>query len=314
MRPAVELDHEIYLIDTLYKSIFEYTGVYLIKGEKIALVETGATPGIPNILAGLRFLGVQKEEVKYVIITHVHLDHGGGIGILIKELPEAKVIVHPRGAKHIINPSRLVTAVKGLAEENFDKYYGEVLPVPEERIFTVGDEFTLNLGGGRELVFYYTSGHARHHLCIYDIVSKGIFIGDALGIRFPFLSKLLGYDYPFPITAPTEYDPVAYFTTLDKISKLELQYIYFTHFGCASNPYQTIKYGREMVETFTDIGRQVHNAEGTIQDIEIKLRDFIKADLSRRGLDDKILSSVNLDVYDLKMSARGLAHYFGIKQ
>ena len=313
MKPILELDNEIYLIDTFYKGIPEYTGVYLIKGKELALVETGAAPGVSNILTGLRFLGIQREEIKYIIITHVHLDHGGGAGVLVKELPEAKVIVHPRGAKHIINPSYLIAAVRRVMGENFDKYHGEVLAVPEDRVLTANDEYTLNLGNGRELIFYHTPGHAWHHLCIYDAISKGIFSGDILGMRFPFLSRLLGYDYPLPITAPTDFDPVAYFATIDKINKLELQYVYFTHFGRAFNPYQLIKHGHEMTKAFIDIGRQVHDTGGMLQDIEAKLWNFIKTDLSKRGLDDKIISSINFDAYDLNMSAQGLAHYFGRK-
>jgi glyoxylase-like metal-dependent hydrolase (beta-lactamase superfamily II) len=313
MKPAVELDHGMYLIDTCYKGIPEYTGVYVVKGEKTALVESGATPGISRILAGLDFLGIHKEEIKYVIITHVHLDHGGGAGALAGELPEAKIVAHPRGARHLIDPARLVAAVKGLFSGNFEAVYGEVLPVPEERVLAPEDEFTLDLGG-RQLVFYHTPGHARHHLCIYDSLSKGIFSGDALGIRFPFLSRLLGHDYPFPITAPTEFDPDDYLATLDRIAGLELQYVYFTHFGPAREPYRLIKHGREMAEAFAGIGRRIHETRGTLPELEAKLWEFIKADLLKRGLDEKILSSANLDVYDLKLSARGLAHFFSAKK
>ncbi|RJQ25213.1 MAG: MBL fold metallo-hydrolase [Peptococcaceae bacterium] len=309
MKPAVELEHGIYLIDTCYKGIPEYTGVYVVKGEKMALVESGATPGISRILAGLDYLGIRKEEIKYVAITHVHLDHGGGAGALAGELPEAKIVAHPRGAKHLIDPARLVAAVRELTGKNFEALYGEILPVPAERIFIPEDEFTLDLGG-RRLVFYHTPGHARHHLCIYDSLSKGIFSGDVLGIRFPFLSRLLGHDYPFPITAPTEFDPDVSLDTMERIAALELQYIYFTHFGPALEPYRLIKHGREMIEAFAGIGRRIHEAGGTIPDLEAALWDFIKADLRKHGLDDKILSSANLDVYDLKLSARGLAHFF----
>ena len=177
-------------------------------GDEYAIIETGTHNTVPIILSLLKERKIDLAKVKYVIPTHVHLDHAGGVGGLMQALPAATLLGHPRGARHMINPAKLkagATAVYG--EAQFAEIYGDIIPVDEQRVRTMddGDEASV---GDRKLVFIDTPGHARHHFCVYDPASRGIFTGDTFGLSYPPLTTAKG---PFicPTTTPVQFDPPA---------------------------------------------------------------------------------------------------------
>ncbi|MDH5355416.1 MAG: MBL fold metallo-hydrolase, partial [Gammaproteobacteria bacterium] len=150
----------------------EYAAIYLIQeADEIAIIETGTFHSIPNVLALMSDLGVSNDQVKYVIPTHIHLDHAGGVSAMMDLFEQARLIVHPRGARHMIDPSRLVAGSMAVyGEEPFKRLYGEINPVDESRVDIANDLDVYSLAG-RDLVFIDTPGHARHHFCIYDAKS-----------------------------------------------------------------------------------------------------------------------------------------------
>ena len=224
------LGHNIYLIDGFYMGVSQVAGSYVICDEHLTLIDTSASPSVPRILAGLKALQLAPEQVEYIIVTHIHLDPAGGAGLLLQHCPQAKVVVHPRGARHLADPSRLIESSKAIYKEAFSRLFDPIVPIPQERLIIKGDGETLTIGPGRTLRFLDTPGHARHHFCIYDPKSKGIFSGDTLGCRYPKLEALGGKLF-VPVTTPNHFDPEAMKNSIERIMELELEGIYFGHFG-----------------------------------------------------------------------------------
>lgn len=309
MPSIVDLGNEIYQIDVHDHQEPERTSCYLIAAGGIALIETGSTPGAGYLMDALRRLGVDPERVGHIIVTHIHLDHSGGAGEMARNLPNARVYVHPRGARHLIDPSRLVNGAKAVYGDRFDRLFGNILPVPPERVRTPEDGEKLDLGGGRILTFYHALGHARHHFVIHDRATRGVFSGDALGVRFYALSRLIGYDFTLPSTPPSEFDPSAAIDTLDRMGSLDIENIYFTHFGKASGAPAIMARNRKLVRDFEDIGRRVFDTGGGSREIEKALWEVVMKELKKSGVEDRDHPAVKFMALDIELNAEGIAHY-----
>lgn len=304
----VNLGSGVYQIDVCDQET-ERTSCYLILADKVALIETGPTPGTVYIKDALKTLGIVPEKVDYIIVTHIHLDHAGGAGIMARDLPKAKVFVHPRGARHLIDPARLTAGARAIYGDDFDRLFGEILPVPAERICTPADGDTLDLGGGRTLTFFHTPGHARHHFVLYDPASRGIFSGDALGVRFQALSNLIGSDFTLLSTPPSEFDPVSAIETIDRVSRLNPEYIYFTHYGRGGGVKAILARLREQVSDFESAGRRIHASGGGPREIEEALWEMVMDQLAAYGLEDRAHPAIKFLDLDLRLNAEGIDHY-----
>lgn len=305
----VDLGNNVYSVDVFDQGMPERTSCYFILAEEAALIETGPSPGAGRLLAAMKSLGLPPEKIKYIIVTHIHLDHSGGAGVMARELPEAQVFVHPRGARHLIDPSRLISGAKAVYGERFEGFFGNILPLPEERIYTPEDGETLDLGGGRTLTFLYAPGHARHHFIIYDPASRGVFSGDALGVRFSALSRLLGRDFTLPSTAPSEFDPVLSVETMKRAAALEIDNIYFAHFGRAAGAKEIIPRNIEMVGVFEDTGRRVLASGGGPGEIEEALWELVMNELNKYGFYDREHPAAKYLSLEMELNAAGIAHY-----
>ncbi len=222
----------IYVIDSNYLDRRDFTCCYLIvdNGE-LAFVETNTNFAVPYLLEAVSHLGYKPEQVKYVILTHIHLDHAGGTGLLMEKLPEAKLVVHARGRKHMIDPSKLIEGVKAVyGEEKYAEMYGGILPIPKPRVRAIIGSESLTLGN-RTLHFFDSPGHAKHHMVIHDPLSGSVFSGDAFGICYPRYqgkeSRLV-----FPSTSPVQFEPEVAMETYKMIRKLDPRRILLTHYGC----------------------------------------------------------------------------------
>jgi glyoxylase-like metal-dependent hydrolase (beta-lactamase superfamily II) len=170
------------------------------------------------------------EQVRYVIPTHVHLDHAGGAGSMMAAFPNAELLIHPRGARHMIDPERLIaSAMEVYGEPKFRHLYGEILPIDPQRVVEMEDGESVNLGG-RLLEFRHTRGHANHHFCVWDKTSRGWFSGDMFGISYPWCRFPRG-DYVFPATTPTQFDPEDFLDSLQLLASYRPERIYLTHYG-----------------------------------------------------------------------------------
>ncbi|MBS0445936.1 MAG: MBL fold metallo-hydrolase [Proteobacteria bacterium] len=229
------LPHGVYVVDTgFHRPRFDASFLIVDRG-RAAFIDTGTNRSVPRLLAALDALGLHRDAVDYVIPTHVHLDHAGGVALLMEHLPGARVVVHPRGARHMIDPSRLMagaTAVYGA--EEMERSYGDVRGVPAERVLSSADGMTLALGG-RELAFLDTPGHARHHHAIWDAASQGVYTGDTFGLSYRELDTEAG-PWIMPTSTPVQFDPVAMRRSIEKILALQPTWLYLTHYSRVGEP------------------------------------------------------------------------------
>ena len=220
---------------------------YVIKGRKPFLVESGPANSIQNLLTALEQLDLKFDEVEFVAITHVHLDHGGGVGTLLKSLPNAKVIVHPRGMPHLIDPERLWPSsrkVLGFVSDIF----GKPEPVPKDRVIPV-TEGSFDLGCGAKLTVFETIGHASHNLSFQESFNGGVFPGDAAGTYLP------EFDVVVPTTPPPFYLDAA-LASLDKLISLKPTVLYFSHFGKALNAKQRLEDYKIQLQLWAEIAEE----------------------------------------------------------
>ena len=307
MQSGVEqLDHDIFRIDTAYMNP-GVAACYLLKGgQEYALIECGSGVSVEPILASLRQLGVAPEAVKYVIPTHVHLDHAGGAGGLIKALPRAQLQVHPRGARHMIDPSRLLAGAMAVyGEEAFRAQNGEILAVPAERCEQATDGTVLDLDG-RRLELRDAPGHAKHHLVVWDELSQGFFTGDVFGLCYPQLS-IQNQPFMLATTTPVQFDPAAWAKTLAMMASYQPQRMYLTHYGCVTSPAELA------LELRDDIARHVQAATQHARLGEEQLaKQLTKQEFERYQLQGGELSLEefeNILGMDLRLNAQGLVHW-----
>jgi glyoxylase-like metal-dependent hydrolase (beta-lactamase superfamily II) len=195
-----------------------------------ALVDTGTSSSVPGVMNALREKNVAPADVAYVFLTHIHLDHAGGAGEFMHKLPNARLVVHPRGARHMVDPARLIasaTTVYGDAE--FKRIYRTIRPVDANRIIEAPDGFRLDFNG-RPLLFLDTPGHARHHYCILDERYQSFFTGDTFGLSYREFD-VDGMEFVFPTTTPVQFDPVAAHASLDRLMSYHPSYAFLTHYG-----------------------------------------------------------------------------------
>ena len=229
--PAIEaLGHGIHAIDTGFvRPYFDESHLVVERG-RAAFVDVGTNFSVPGLLAALSGLGLAHEAVDYVIVTHVHLDHAGGAGEMMRLLPHAKLVVHPRGARHMIDPRRLwagATAVYG--DEVMRRNYGTLVPVDGARVIEAPDGLTIELGG-RPLRFLDTPGHARHHFCVWDEASRSMFTGDTFGLAYRELASDRGR-FVMPTTTPVQFEPEALVASIDRLVGHEPQAMLLTHYS-----------------------------------------------------------------------------------
>ena len=242
-----EIGKNLFMVDLETGGFKNLICSYVIKGKKLVLVEAGPTNSVPNLIVGLKELDVKFEDVEYVAVTHVHLDHGGGVGTLLKSLPNAKVIVHPRGMPHLIDPQRLwlsAQTVLGFVSEIF----GKPEPVPKDRIIPM-TEGAFDLGFGAKLAVTETVGHASHNLSFQESFNGGVFPGDAAGTYLP------EFDVVVPTTPPPFYLNSA-LASLDRLISLNPSVLYFSHFGKATDGVQRLKDYKLQLQLWANIAEE----------------------------------------------------------
>jgi glyoxylase-like metal-dependent hydrolase (beta-lactamase superfamily II) len=228
--PVPELAPGVFLVDTGYVRP-NLAASYVVRGGRsAAIVETGTAHSVPRILAALAGLRIAPEDVSHVIVTHVHLDHAGGAGALLARLPRARLVVHPRGARHLVDPAKLVAGTIAVyGEARFHELYGELVPAPADRVDEAPDGFSVDLGD-RRLTALDAPGHAKHHFVLHDPATRGFFTGDSFGISYR-ESDSAGAPFIFPTTTPVQFDPSALHATIDRMLAASPERMYLTHYG-----------------------------------------------------------------------------------
>lgn len=202
----------------------------IIEDGRVAFVDSGSNDALLNAVAALEKAGLPVSAVDYVFLTHIHLDHAGGAGAMMAAFPNARLVVHPRGARHMAEPSKLVAGVKAVYGESYvERVYGEIRPIAAERIIEAPDGTEIDLAG-RRLLCLDTPGHARHHICIVDKKSGGIFTGDTFGLSYRELD-VKGRQFLFPTTTPTQFEPDEMRRSVERLLSFRPEAVYLTHYG-----------------------------------------------------------------------------------
>ncbi len=259
-----------------------------------------------NVLATLADLGIAESQVKYVIPTHVHLDHAGGAGAMMQRFQQASLIIHPRGARHMIDPQKLVeSTIEVYGPDVFERLYGRIEPIPEERVIVAQDLDRFSLDS-RELLFIDTPGHARHHFCIYDETSDAVFTGDTFGICYEPMKHL-----PrclLPSCPPTQFDPQALHASVNAIMKLAPQRLYLTHYGELKNPAAQLSSFGGWIEQYVALCNRIApaNRPGE-QELQNALLQLVLDELQVAGARSEIARVLENDI---RLNAQGLAHWW----
>jgi len=297
----------ISVIDSEYYSK-DFAAIYLLKQKnKVAIIETGTNYSVPLVKGALANIGLSFSDVSYIIPTHVHLDHAGGAGLLMKQCQNATLVVHPRGARHLIDPSKLVAGAKAVyGEEKFIEYYGEIIPIDSHRVIEADDNFILDFDG-RELKFIDTPGHAKHHFCIWDKDTKSMFTGDTFGISYRDLD-MDSEVYIFPSTSPVQFDPDALIKSINRIMEFRPERVCLTHFS-AIRPTQEIADqlidGIHFVSNLTKKYISHKDAESIIFN---EMMSYFLNGLGKIGNQDKDYCSERIEL-DVKINTQGLIYW-----
>ncbi len=225
-----ELEYGISAIDADYvRPLFDAIHL-IIQDGRAAFVDTGTNHSVPLMLDALDRKDIGPAEVDYVFLTHVHLDHAGGAGALMQHLPNAKAVIHPRGAAHMVDPVKLVAGAQAVyGKDRCQELYGEPVPIDESRVVVASDEQVVDFRG-RPLQCVFTEGHARHHYCLSDPASRGVFTGDSFGVSYRELDTEKG-EFIFPTTTPIHFDPAEAHKAIDRIMALQPDVLYLTHYS-----------------------------------------------------------------------------------
>ena len=301
--------HGIHAVDADYYAP-TIAAVHLIEDEgRVALVDTAHNDAVPRTLAQMEKLGLRPENVDYVILTHVHLDHAGAAGAFMQRFPNATLVVHPRGARHMIDPSKLEAAVHEVyGKEEATRVYGTLVPTPAHRVQEANHGLKLTLGK-RELTFYDTPGHAKHHVAIHDSKTGHVFTGDTFGISYRHLDRD-GKQFIFPTTSPSQFDAQALHETVDLIAALKPEALYLTHYAQVTDVPRLTADMHRLIDAYTAIALRERNAghTGEARHTRIKqgLAELYQQEAQAAGWalqGDALLAFLELDA---ELNAQGL--------
>jgi glyoxylase-like metal-dependent hydrolase (beta-lactamase superfamily II) len=297
------LGFNTYLIDLFDLSLPERTGCYVILDNDVTIIETSASPSHDYLLKGLTELNVNLDQIKNVIVTHIHLDHSGGVGLLMEKCPNATLFVHPKGARHLINPSKLIASARQVYGDMFEKLFDPIIPVDENRIKVVNDEESLQIGHDRSLQFFHTPGHADHHISIFDTKSQYVYTGDTIGVFYPQLLAN-GLTFVLPSTSPNQFSYDSMIQSSKRILELNPSKICFGHYGSSDNIIQALGSFYRYLDLFNDEAKKVVQKDPQLPFEELSnllsltLNRIIKEDLVQKGIQDDhpVFEYIQLDI------------------
>ena len=299
------LAFDIYCIDVDYMRTHLACSYLVIHQGKAAFIDCGTSLTVSCLLSALHECSLDVTDVEYVIPTHIHLDHAGGAGVLMQKFPNAKLVAHPKGARHLIEPQRLIDSVKQVyGDELYDSLYGEIIPIDEDRVIAAEDNYCIDLNG-RSLLVADTPGHARHHFCLYDELSQGWFTGDTFGLSYPEISIDSGR-YLMPTTTPVQFEPDAWQLSIKRLLEKNPQRMYLTHFGMIENVQQQASKLSKDLTLYSDIALSQQTQSNRVDKLIEKLNQHTLNELRELGSRQEQTLILELLKTDITLNAQGL--------
>ena len=296
---AIDTDHLRPLFDASH---------LILDGGRAAFVDTGANSSVPLLLETLRLCDVDPADVDYVFLTHVHLDHAGGAGLLMQALPNAKAVLHPRGAPHMIDPAKLVRGAQAVyGAEKFTAEYGDIVPIAAERIIVVEDEQEISLNG-RAMQCIYTEGHARHHYVLSDPQSRGVFTGDSFGLSYRELDTARG-EFIYPTTTPIHFDPPQAHIAIDRIMELDPAQLFLTHYSRVSDLPRLAGDMHKRIDDFVGIAEQHRDDEERTANMHMSMYAYFVEELGEHGFAGSAEQIHGIVEIDVGLNTMGLEYW-----
>lgn len=303
--PVNDNTYGISAVDTQYVRPQMDASHLIVEAGRAAFVDAGTNDSVPHLLGALDAAGLSPADVDYLFLTHIHLDHAGGAGLLMSTLPNARCVVHPAGGPHMQNPEKLVAgtvAVYGEALAN--KMYGDILPIPGERIVEPDDGATVSLAG-RDFTVFYTEGHARHHYCLYDDRSRSVFTGDSFGLSYREFDTERGA-FIFPTTTPTHFDPDEAHKSVDRILSFNPEVAYLTHYSGVRDLERLGDDLHRHLDAYVALARSSGDEAGRVERLTAALGRYLHDELRAHGVTlatDRVDALIGMDA---ELNAQGL--------
>ncbi|MDR2189034.1 MAG: MBL fold metallo-hydrolase [Azonexus sp.] len=282
----------------------------VVEQGRVAFIDSGSRDALPNALAALRRVGLSESAVDYVMLTHIHLDHAGGAGGMLAAFPNARLVVHPRGARHMAEPSKLVAGVTAVYGADYvAKVYGEIVPVPASRIIAAGEGDVVELAG-RRFSCLDTPGHARHHICFVDEATGGIFTGDMFGLSYRELD-VAGRPFVFPTTTPTQFEPEAMRVSIRRLLDLEPPAVYLTHYGRLTDVPQRGMELLRRLDALVALAETGRDEEARHESLKQAMTAWLLGEIRAHGcpLDEAALLAILAT--DIELNTQGLLAWLG---
>jgi len=295
----VDLGNDVWLIDTKMGGYSGITAGYLIRGERPALVETGAAKSAGEVVRTLAELGIGTNDLAAIVVTHIHLDHAGGVGDLAAAFPNADVVVHEAGARHLVDPSRLMASAATVFGDVLEELFGQLRPTDAQRIRVLRDGDNVDLGGGRLLHSFDSPGHARHHVGLLDSQSGDLYTGDAAGVWTPETGDLR------PSTPPPDFDLSAALGSLERMRERHATRLLFSHFGPVTDVDQTLDRSVEELRLWVELVREARLDGLDLDHAVMRVRERTAERYALRGMPEiehkiEVLSSTEANVVGIR--------------
>ena len=282
----------------------------LDKNGHAAFIDTGTQHSFKNVASIMQHQGISANNVDYIILTHIHLDHAGGASYMMQKFPNAKLVVHPFGSRHMIDPCKLIAGTKTVyGEEKFFELYGQLFPINADRIIETVDEMTLDFQG-ETLTFLDTPGHAKHHHCIYYENGDACFTGDTLGLSYPNLSDNDKKPCLLPTTTPVQFSPNDLHQSIDKVMSKDPSILYPTHYGAVRPSAEVIARYHEHIDIFTMLAEQTQQESGQeslIDRLTVKLLNYMSTQVVNNNPNVNLSLAKRYLKTDAELNSQGLA-------
>ena len=297
----------IHQIDTLLGGMDRMTAGFLIEGEQPAIVETGSQTSAGTVNQALHDAGLGPDDLRWIVVTHIHLDHAGAVGEVAAAFPNATVVVHEKGARHLLDPTRLIDSAARVYGRLLDDLYGRMTAVPGDRLIAAQDGHRLDVGGGRTLVMVDSPGHAKHHHAVLDEHTGTLLVGDAVGVQLPDIGVLR------PATPPPDFDLEQATASLRRFRQLQPQQVVLTHYGPVPDAEATLVAAEELLHRWVAVAdRVMREAEDAgVDDVAAALAETFAA--APGGLAPDALEKFEV-LNGIHSNAAGIVRYLGHRQ